>query len=284
MLEDIRLQGRVLMVRMGLENRANHYPHQLSGGQQQRVAIARALALKPDILCFDGPTSALAADHTGHGDSWTELAASTNELSGGKNYLAGSAAIVGNTLTDTVTPNNVWLQSERTIIIVGALEIAQPIGVAMEISEVFTSGWSAHMGEAHPGKYFCSDSDSSSVARTGSGETALSPAPEYKPEGVDEITVSTGDAVMDTENVPAGAKGVLKALKDNGGVQQSGTGITEAAKNVATSGITAAAVVEAKEKLTPRRCHHCGGGLLGHESHRCHRELLRPGYHPPYIN
>ncbi|MEQ2456796.1 amino acid ABC transporter ATP-binding protein [Flavonifractor hominis] len=61
----IDAQGRVLLERMGLADRAGHYPHQLSGGQQQRVAIARALALKPDILCFDEPTSALDPELTG---------------------------------------------------------------------------------------------------------------------------------------------------------------------------------------------------------------------------
>ena len=64
-LEEIQADGRELLAKMGLSERANHYPSQLSGGQQQRVAIARALALHPDILCVDEPTSALDPDLTG---------------------------------------------------------------------------------------------------------------------------------------------------------------------------------------------------------------------------
>ena len=57
-------QAQVLLNRVGLTDRANHYPFELSGGQQQRLAIARALAMEPKVMLFDEPTSALDPEYT----------------------------------------------------------------------------------------------------------------------------------------------------------------------------------------------------------------------------
>jgi putative ABC transport system ATP-binding protein len=51
--------SRELLDRVGLAERADHFPAQLSGGEQQRVAIARALANHPRVLLCDEPTGSV---------------------------------------------------------------------------------------------------------------------------------------------------------------------------------------------------------------------------------
>jgi len=60
---DVRHRAEMLLERLGVGHRRDHYPAQLSGGEQQRVAFCRAILNDPPLLLADEPTGNLDDDN-----------------------------------------------------------------------------------------------------------------------------------------------------------------------------------------------------------------------------
>ena len=129
--EAIEAMAKDLLVKVGLEDKANNYPCELSGGQQQRVAIARALAMNPDILCFDEPTSSLDPEITGEvmrvirglAEEDTTMIVVTHEMGFAKEVADKVVFIDGGIIMEEGTPKEIFdsPKNERLISFLGSM-------------------------------------------------------------------------------------------------------------------------------------------------------------------
>ncbi len=121
--------AREQLERVGLADRADHYPDELSGGQQQRVAIARALAMDPHVMLFDEATSALDPELVrGVLDVMRELAKAgmtmvvvTHEMGFARDVADRVVFMEGGYIVEEGTPEQVFEhpKSERTRAFIG---------------------------------------------------------------------------------------------------------------------------------------------------------------------
>ena len=114
--EQAQSKAYELLRSVGLESKADVYPHKLSGGQKQRIAIARALAMNPEVILFDEPTSALDPEMIGEVlDIMKEVAALgitmlvvTHEMGFARNVANRIFFMDGGKIAVDDTPKNVF--------------------------------------------------------------------------------------------------------------------------------------------------------------------------------
>jgi putative ABC transport system ATP-binding protein len=107
---DLDARGDELLDRVGLANRAHHYPVQLSGGEQQRVALARAFMTRPPILMADEPTGNLDSLNGSH---ILELLLKLNREEGTTLVLVTHDAQIASHADRIITLRDGVIQSDR---------------------------------------------------------------------------------------------------------------------------------------------------------------------------
>ncbi|MCS2153003.1 amino acid ABC transporter ATP-binding protein [Scandinavium goeteborgense] len=118
---DATARARALLDRVGLTEKADHYPSQLSGGQQQRIAIARALASDPQIILFDEPTSALDPETIGEvlqvmkqlAHSGITMVVVTHEMQFAREIADRVVFIDGGEILEIATPQSFFTRPEH---------------------------------------------------------------------------------------------------------------------------------------------------------------------------
>lgn len=117
-------RAKLLLKKVGLEDKLDYYPSKLSGGQKQRVAIARALAMEPDLMLFDEPTSALDPELVGEvlgvikelANEGMTMVVVTHEMGFAKEVADRVIFMDGGKIIEQGTPEDIFIspKEERT--------------------------------------------------------------------------------------------------------------------------------------------------------------------------
>ena len=114
---EIRKKVRRTLELVGLEDKANAFPHELSGGQQQRIGIGRAMAVKPKVILFDEPTSSLDPELVGEvlkviqniaNSHVTGMIIVTHEMSFARNVSDRVLFMEGGNILEQGTPDEIF--------------------------------------------------------------------------------------------------------------------------------------------------------------------------------